>query len=87
VATRFCSPALLNHSVRSYLWGVTYGIAHGIAFDDELYYVSALLHDIGPNRSGRSRQGSPVHDGTSSVAMEDNDYAPISLGSESPTPR
>jgi len=24
-----------------------YGAAHGISFDDELYYVSALLHDIG----------------------------------------
>ncbi len=46
VASRFYSPALLNHCVRSYLWGVTYGTAHGIAFDDELYYVSALLHDI-----------------------------------------
>ncbi|GAA3102664.1 HD domain-containing protein [Pseudonocardia yunnanensis] len=47
VATRFCSPALLNHSVRSYLWGSMYGATHGIAFDDELFYVSALLHDIG----------------------------------------
>ncbi|MFF4596261.1 HD domain-containing protein [Amycolatopsis sp. CA-161197] len=47
VATRFCSPALLNHSVRSYLWGAHYAAAHGIAFDDELYYVSALLHDLG----------------------------------------
>jgi hypothetical protein len=47
VATRFCSPALLNHSVRCYLWGAMYGTAHGIAFDDELYYVSALLHDVG----------------------------------------
>jgi hypothetical protein len=47
VATRFYSPALLNHCVRSYLWGPMYGAAHGIAFDDELYYVSALLHDIG----------------------------------------
>jgi hypothetical protein len=47
VATRFCSPALLNHCIRSYLWGATYGTAHGIAFDDELYYVAALLHDIG----------------------------------------
>lgn len=47
VATRLCSPALLNHSVRSYLWGAMYGKAHGIAFDDELYYVSALLHDLG----------------------------------------
>jgi hypothetical protein len=47
VATRFCSPALLNHCVRSYLWGVMYGRAYGIAFDDELYYVRALLHDLG----------------------------------------
>ena len=47
VATHLYSPALLNHCVRSYLWGTMYGEAHGIAFDDELYYVSALLHDIG----------------------------------------
>jgi hypothetical protein len=47
VATRFYSPALLNHCVRSYLWGATYGAARGIAIDDELYYVSAMLHDIG----------------------------------------
>ena len=46
VATRFYSPALLNHCVRSYLWGVTYAAAHNIAFDDELFYVSAMLHDI-----------------------------------------
>ena len=42
----FYSPALLNHCVRSYLWAALYGAAHGIAFDDELLYVSAMLHDI-----------------------------------------
>jgi hypothetical protein len=47
VATRYYSPALLNHCVRSYLWGAKYATAHGIAYDNELYYVSALLHDIG----------------------------------------
>ncbi len=47
VANRFYSPALLNHCVRSYLWGTMYATEHRIAFDDELYYVSALLHDIG----------------------------------------
>jgi hypothetical protein len=46
VAARFYSPALLNHCVRSYSWGALYGAAHGIAFDDELLYVSAMLHDI-----------------------------------------
>lgn len=47
VATRYYSPALLNHCIRSYLWGAKYGTAHGITYDNELYYVSALLHDIG----------------------------------------
>jgi HD domain len=47
VATRFYSPALLNHCNRSYLWATRYAAAHGIAFDDELLYVAAMLHDIG----------------------------------------
>ncbi|GGL05514.1 cyanamide hydratase [Sphaerisporangium melleum] len=47
VAAAYCSPALLNHSVRSYLWGASYGTLNGIAYDAELLYVSALLHDIG----------------------------------------
>ena len=47
VASRFYSPALLNHCVRSYLWGTVYAAAHSIAFDDELYYVAAMIHDIG----------------------------------------
>ncbi|SBS77400.1 putative cyanamide hydratase [uncultured Mycobacterium sp.] len=46
VATRFYSPALFNHCARSYLWGASYAAAHGITFDDELYFVSAMLHDV-----------------------------------------
>jgi len=46
VATTYCSPALLNHCVRSYLWAAGYGIAKGIAFDAELLYVSSMLHDL-----------------------------------------
>ena len=46
VATAYCSPALLNHSVRAYLWAAAYGLERGIAFDAELLYVSALLHDL-----------------------------------------
>lgn len=50
VATRFYSPALLNHCVRSYLWGAMYGTAHGITFDDELsthivFMASRLAND------------------------------------------
>ncbi|MFE0041603.1 HD domain-containing protein [Streptomyces albireticuli] len=47
VATAYCSPALLNHSVRSYLWAAAHAKATGVAFDAELLYVAALLHDIG----------------------------------------
>lgn len=47
VATRFYTPALLHHCLRSYLWAAKYGEAHGIAFDEELLYVSAMLHDLG----------------------------------------
>src|SRR6476659_7823559 len=47
VATAYCSPSLLNHSVRSYLWAAAYGVLHQIPFDVELLYVSALLHDLG----------------------------------------
>ncbi|WP_222195323.1 HD domain-containing protein [Modestobacter italicus] len=47
VAGRFCSPALLAHCCRSYLWAAEYGRARGITFDAELLYVSAMLHDIG----------------------------------------
>ncbi|MFE7663466.1 HD domain-containing protein [Streptomyces celluloflavus] len=47
VATEYCPPALLNHSVRAYLWAAAYGAANDIAFDAELLYVAATLHDIG----------------------------------------
>ncbi|MGW2782223.1 HD domain-containing protein [Streptomyces populi] len=47
VATAYCSPALLNHSVRSYVWASAYAAQRGIEHDAELLYVSALLHDIG----------------------------------------
>jgi hypothetical protein len=46
IATAYCSPALLNHSVRAYLWAAGYGLAQGIVFDAELLYVSAMLHDL-----------------------------------------
>ena len=50
VATHFYSPALLNHCIRSYLWAGMYAAVHDIAFDHELLYVSAMLHDIGLTR-------------------------------------
>ncbi|HTI32717.1 MAG TPA: HD domain-containing protein [Miltoncostaea sp.] len=47
VATAFSSPALLNHSFRSYLWAAAFGASHRLDFDPELLFVAALLHDLG----------------------------------------
>jgi hypothetical protein len=47
VATAYCSPALLNHSIRAYLWGIAYAQLEDLAYDNELLYVSAMLHDLG----------------------------------------
>ena len=47
VVTEFSSPALVNHCRRSYVWAAAYAVEHEIAFDAELLYVSAMLHDIG----------------------------------------
>lgn len=47
VAAGHHSPALLNHSLRAYLWAAARGTAEGIPFDPELLYAAALFHDIG----------------------------------------
>ncbi|WP_055588852.1 HD domain-containing protein [Streptacidiphilus griseoplanus] len=47
VATAYHSPALLNHSLRAYVWAAARGVVDGIPFDPELLYVAALFHDLG----------------------------------------
>jgi len=47
VATAYCSPALLEHSQRSYLWSAARGLDLGLAVDHELLYVASMLHDVG----------------------------------------
>lgn len=40
-------PFLLNHCLRTYVWGRLLASAHGLSLDDELFYVASLLHDQG----------------------------------------
>jgi hypothetical protein len=40
-------PFLVNHSIRAYAWAVELARHDRLAFDPEILYVSALLHDIG----------------------------------------
>ena len=41
------TPAFVNHSVRCYAWAVDLARHDRLAFDPEILYVAALLHDIG----------------------------------------
>jgi hypothetical protein len=41
------TPSLFNHGFRSYAWGALLGVAEGMTFDAELFYVASLLHDVG----------------------------------------
>jgi hypothetical protein len=67
VVTAFSSPSLVNHCLRSYLWAASYGRANGIAFDDELLYVAAMLHDLGLVRAF-DNHAAPFEDAGGNVA-------------------
>ena len=45
--TRLLTPALLNHSYRTYVFGVAVGSVEGVDVDRELLFAAALLHDTG----------------------------------------
>ena len=47
VARRWCTPAVVNHCIRSWVWAALLGESERIEFDAELLFVSAMLHDLG----------------------------------------
>lgn len=48
------SESLFNHCLRTYVWGALLGRRDRLRWDDELLYVTSLLHDLGLT---------PAHDG------------------------
>jgi hypothetical protein len=46
-AHRRLSPALLNHSYRTFAFGAALGVLEGLTVDAELLFAAALLHDTG----------------------------------------
>jgi hypothetical protein len=46
VATTYATPALLNHSIRAFVWAAGYAAERDIRYDAELLYVAAMLHDL-----------------------------------------
>ena len=41
------SPALVQHSWRTYFWGAAFGALDGVRHDPELLLIGSLLHDLG----------------------------------------
>ncbi|MCU4415045.1 hypothetical protein KTH71_13535 [Acinetobacter sp. WU_MDCI_Axc73] len=39
--------SLIYHSWRSYFWGIAFSQIHGWQYDNEVFLVAALLHDLG----------------------------------------
>jgi hypothetical protein len=54
IAEKVYEPYLLNHCLRSYLWGRLLAKANGIRYDAELFFVSAILHDLGLTKAHAS---------------------------------
>ncbi|GAB3145147.1 HD domain-containing protein [Microbacterium neimengense] len=46
-AERWCSLAVLRHSLRSWVWARALADAEGLDYDAELLFAAAALHDIG----------------------------------------
>ena len=47
VAEKWAGPALVNHCLRSWVWGCNLAETLGLDYDPELFYVAAMLHDLG----------------------------------------
>lgn len=50
-------PVWVNHSYRTYAWAYILGHHDGLDFDEEVLYVSSLLHDLGLADSNQAVRG------------------------------
>jgi HD superfamily phosphodiesterase len=55
LCARVSSPALHQHCLRTYVWGRILAERDRLRFDDELFYVAAVLHDLGLSSHPRAR--------------------------------
>lgn len=47
VAQQWCTPAVFNHSLRSWVWAKALAETRGLEIDEELLFVASVLHDVG----------------------------------------
>ena len=58
LASELCSPVLVAHSERTYCFGAILAARDGLKIDRELFYIAALLHDLGLSDLHRDKAGS-----------------------------
>jgi hypothetical protein len=46
---------LVNHCYRTFLWATILAAHQGLGYDEELLYISSLMHDLGLSERGDSR--------------------------------
>jgi hypothetical protein len=58
LATQASAPLVLNHALRSWAFGAILAARHGLRLDREVYFVAAVLHDLGLNDDLQAEAGS-----------------------------
>lgn len=58
VVAELCNPIISAHSYRTYCFGAILGTRDGLKFDRELFYIAALLHDLGLTEAYEAEAGS-----------------------------
>lgn len=58
LATRTSQPMVLNHALRTYAFGAVLAARSGLRLDREVFFVAAVLHDLGLNDDLRNEPGS-----------------------------
>ena len=61
------APVVFNHVLRTYVFGSLLGRAKGLKFDSELFYLGAVLHDLGQTERFMGKQRFEV-DGADAAA-------------------
>lgn len=67
------SASVVNHSLRTYLWGAALGSVEALSFDPEFLLVGSLLHDLSMSeRHGEHQPGCQCFAGQSAFAAFDS---------------
>ncbi len=57
-ASELCPPFMMRHCFRSYCFGAALASRHGLKLDREVFFVAAMLHDLGLSEKHANDTGS-----------------------------